>query len=212
MNIVPNVVYDNYYYYKKFFMYKVSLYKKMIENYYNPTSFPWWNEIIDGIILGAIPLKNYKHDDILIQTENVKYILTILNTFEIETITYISQPVTPEHWVENDVIQKIINSNDFEPLRLDDIIKGVSFIEDSLGQMKNNNEDKKIYVHCKAGHGRSAIIVIAYLIKNHGMTPTDAHTFTKSKRSTINLRQAQYDTLVEYHSSIKNLTSNKNLQ
>lgn len=204
MSSIINLVYDNYYYYKKYFLYKLSLYLNIIEHYYDPIYSSWWNEIIDGIILGAIPLNNYNHDDILVNEENVKYILTILDPFEIETITYISQPVKPEDWTMNNVIQKIISSSDFEPLKIDDVKEGVSFIEDCINKMKKGNENKKIYVHCKAGHGRSAIIIIAYLMKNHGMNLTDAYTFTKNKRNTINLNQLQYDSLAEYYSFIHN--------
>jgi len=202
MSGIVNMVYDNYYYYKKYLIYKISLYYKLFEHYYNPLNSPWWNEIIDGIILGAIPLKNYNHDDVLVNTENVKYILTILDQFELETITYISQPVKPEDWTEINVEQKIINSSDFEPLSIEDIQKGVSFLEKCVSEIKKDNNNRKIYVHCKAGHGRSAIIVIAYLIKNHGMTLTEAHEFTKDKRNTINLNQSQFESLVKYHSFI----------
>lgn len=37
--------------------------------------------------------------------------------------------------------------------------KGVSFIEDM------QSEDSTVYVHCKAGRGRSATLVACYLIK-----------------------------------------------
>jgi len=199
MSGIVNMVYDNYYYYKKYLIYKISLYYKLLEHYYNPTNSPWWNEIIDGIILGAIPLKNLNHDDVLANTENVKYILTILDQFELDTITYISEPVKPEDWKSINVTQKIINSSDFEPLSIKDIQKGVSFLENCVREIKNGNTNK-IYVHCKAGHGRSAIIVIAYLMKNHRMNLVDAHEFTKNKRSTINLNPSQYDSLVRYDS------------
>lgn len=204
MNKVINTVYNNYFYYRKYLIYKISLYYKLLEHYYNPTYSTWWSEIIDGIILGAIPLKNYKHNEILVNTENVKYILTILDQFELETITYISKPVKPEDWIECNVSQKIINSSDFKPLKIHDIHDGVLFLEKCINEIKQNKDERKIYVHCKAGHGRSAIIVIAYLMKNHGMNLEAAHEFTRNKRNTINLNNSQYNSLNEYYSFINN--------
>uniref|UniRef100_A0A7S4RLX0 Tyrosine specific protein phosphatases domain-containing protein n=1 Tax=Ditylum brightwellii TaxID=49249 RepID=A0A7S4RLX0_9STRA len=45
----------------------------------------------------------------------------------------------------------------FEP-SLGDIKKAVAFIE------KNKSQGNKVYVHCRAGHGRSAAIVFAWLL------------------------------------------------
>lgn len=201
MSNIIDLFFYSYNYYRKYFYYKLSLYLNIIEYYYDPINLSWWNEITDGIILGAIPLKNYNHDDILINKEKVKYILTILDPFEIETITYISEPVKPEDWSAKNITQKIINSSDYEPLKTEDINDGVSFLEECINKLENN---EKIYVHCKAGHGRSAIIVIAYMIKNHAMSLEDAHNFVKNKRSTVNLNQQQYDSLTEYYRLIHN--------
>ncbi|MEX0877801.1 MAG: dual specificity protein phosphatase family protein [Candidatus Spechtbacterales bacterium] len=53
---------------------------------------------------------------------------------------------------------------------------------------------KKIYVHCKNGHGRAPTLVAAYLIKK-GKNPTDAEDFIKSKRPTIHLEDVQREAL-----------------
>jgi len=44
---------------------------------------------------------------------------------------------------------------------------------------------KNILVHCQQGVSRSAAIVIAYLIKYHGMSYDSAHAFVKRKRPCI---------------------------
>lgn len=185
-----------YSFYKSRFLYIVTLYKKIFDHNYR--TYAWWNEIIDGIILGAIPLKNYKHDDILVNLDNVGYVLTILDNFEIETVTFVSQPVQPQDWIDKNVSQKIINSSDFGPLKVQDIVDGVNFLETCVDRIKQSRSNKKIYVHCKAGHGRSVTIVVAYLIKRHNMSARDAYNHVKKIRHTVNLNKYQFDSLAGF--------------
>lgn len=56
---------------------------------------------------------------------------------------------------------------------------------------------KKIYVHCKNGHGRAPTLVAAYLIRK-GKTPQEAEEFIKSNRSTIHLQDAQHAALQDF--------------
>ena len=53
---------------------------------------------------------------------------------------------------------------------------------------------KKVYVHCKNGHGRAPTLVAAYLIQN-GKTVEEAVDFIKTKRPSIHLEKNQIDAL-----------------
>jgi len=53
---------------------------------------------------------------------------------------------------------------------------------------------KKVYVHCKNGHGRAPTLVAAYLIKK-GKTPEEAEIFIKTKRPSIHLEEVQREAL-----------------
>jgi len=57
---------------------------------------------------------------------------------------------------------------------------------------------KKIYVHCKNGHGRAPTFVAAYLIKTEGMTPEEAEAFIKEKRPSIHLEDTQREALRKF--------------
>ena len=56
---------------------------------------------------------------------------------------------------------------------------------------------KRIYAHCKNGHGRAPTMVAAYLIA-HGKTVEGAIEFIKEHRKTIHLDEIQVEALKEY--------------
>lgn len=58
-------------------------------------------------------------------------------------------------------------------------------------------QNKKIYVHCKNGHGRAPTIVAAYFITK-GYTVEDALEKIKDKRPTIHLGDSQINALKDY--------------
>lgn len=60
--------------------------------------------------------------------------------------------------------------------------------------------EKKIYVHCKNGHGRAPTLVAAYLIKK-GKSIDEALTIIKAKRSSIHLEETQREALNEFSKS-----------
>lgn len=53
---------------------------------------------------------------------------------------------------------------------------------------------KKVYVHCKQGHGRSPTLVAAYLIRQ-GKSLKEAEAFLNSKRPPIHFGEAQHQGL-----------------
>jgi protein-tyrosine phosphatase len=50
---------------------------------------------------------------------------------------------------------------------------------------KMRQQNKKVLFHCAAGVSRSASFVIAYLMKDQGISYQEAFNFVKSKRSII---------------------------
>lgn len=56
---------------------------------------------------------------------------------------------------------------------------------------------KKVYVHCKNGHGRAPTLVIAYFIKK-GMSFSEAEKLVKSKRPSIHLEKVQREKLINF--------------
>ena len=76
----------------------------------------------------------------------------------------------------------------------------LSFGVESIEKLVSQN--RKIYVHCKNGHGRAPTFVAAYLIrKGYGLE--DAINFVKSKRPSIHLHEPQQELLEKYSVNIK---------
>jgi atypical dual specificity phosphatase len=57
---------------------------------------------------------------------------------------------------------------DFTEMRLEDIEKGVEFVQRHLDQGGH------VYIHCKAGRARSATIAVCWLVEAQGITPEEA--------------------------------------
>lgn len=71
------------------------------------------------------------------------------------------------------------------------VILGVNFIDEII------NMNKKVYVHCKNGHGRApTIIVIAYLMLKKHISFENAFALVKQQRPVIHLDQIQKDFLL----------------
>lgn len=62
--------------------------------------------------------------------------------------------------------------------------------------------DKKVYVHCKNGHGRAPTLVAAYFVKT-GKTVEEAIEFIKSKRPSIHIEDVQKEAIKEFSKTIR---------
>lgn len=66
---------------------------------------------------------------------------------------------------------------------------------------KTLKSGRSVLVHCQQGVSRSASIVIAYLIRNHGMTFDAAQAFVKHKRACIKPNSGFVKALQEWEAS-----------
>ena len=68
---------------------------------------------------------------------------------------------------------------DFEAPTVDDLLKALDFI--SAAEKRGEG----VYVHCKAGRGRSAIVVLAHFVATQGVTPHEADALVRARRPNI---------------------------
>ena len=76
-----------------------------------------------------------------------------------------------------------ITSADHKPLSLQDMNAAADFID------RQRNAGKKVYVHCRAGKGRSAMAIAAYLIKHKNYTVQEAQELIKAGRPKSSIRK-----------------------
>ncbi|KAL3497549.1 hypothetical protein ACH5RR_040281 [Cinchona calisaya] len=101
---------------------------------------------------------------------------------------------------------------------MDDICKAVDLIHVLLSYSfvfitsmvlfgdENASSGQRTYVHCKAGRGRSTIIVVCYLVNYKGMMPDVAYNYVKSIRPRVLLASSQWQSVQEfYHLQVKKI-------
>lgn len=110
---------------------------------------------------------------------------------------WLGTPITPEEWAVAGIIQCFGSTNDFAPPLLSVIDTCVAFLDEQIQQGKTT------YVHCKAGRGRSTVIVLAYLMKHQDMTLDQAYDYVRQRRPHISLHSKQRHILVQYLKLIK---------
>ncbi|EDO40641.1 predicted protein, partial [Nematostella vectensis] len=146
----------------------------------------WFDRIDSTVILGALPFKSQTQKLI---DENVKGVITLNEEFETKHLCNSKQ-----EWFAWGVTQLRLATVDFgNAPSFAQLLEGVKFIED----MRSKGDS--VYVHCKAGRGRSTTLVACYLMKNKNLNPEEAHLFIKSKRPQIRLASQQWIALQQFH-------------
>lgn len=123
----------------------------------------WWDRIDRNVLLGALPFAAAVP---ALKAEGVR---GVVNTCE-----EYSGPVAA--YGKAKIEQLCIPTVDFTPPRLEDVERAVSFIA------RHAERGESVYVHCKAGRGRSATVVLCWLIQSQGLTPTEAQRVLQEKR------------------------------
>ncbi|OQR87951.1 phosphatidylglycerophosphatase and protein-tyrosine phosphatase 1-like isoform X1 [Achlya hypogyna] len=152
----------------------------------------WWSRIDDHILLGALPLANRGHH-LLLQREGVGAVVTMNEPFELRP-THLGTPVTPDDWAGLGIDQHIAATTDFTAPSMESLVACVAFVS------RHIDLGHTVYVHCKAGRGRSTVVVAAYLMRTHQWSIDQALDFIKQKRPHIAKSKAilrQYEAYLE---------------
>ena len=117
-----------------------------------PRHYRRWDRITETIILGAAPLWQ---EDIhrLHQTERVTGVINCCREWDWHGELYRRKGIEQLH----------LPTLDFFAPSIEDCRRGVAFIRE------RSAKNETVYVHCKAGKGRSTTVVLCYLVKHCGM-------------------------------------------
>jgi atypical dual specificity phosphatase len=131
----------------------------------------WWDWIDDTVLLGALPLRRHVAE---LQAAGIGAVVNTCREWRGNTEAYRAAGIE----------ELYVPITDFTPPPLEDIRAGVAFIR------KHIAAGRKVYVHCKAGRGRSATIVLCYLVTK-GLTLEQGQALLLQKRAHVNRRLAQ---------------------
>src|SRR5262245_23160471 len=123
----------------------------------------WWDEVDEHVIIGAVPSRA---DLARLRELGVGAVVNMCEEFAGH------QDTLSRHGLD----QLCLPTLDYHPPSESDIRRGIRFMLDHAAA------GRKIYVHCKAGRGRSATLVLCYLMAAHGWTATQAYGRLKSAR------------------------------
>ncbi len=121
------------------------------------TQREWWHEISSDVVLGAIPLIHHVEQ---LKVQGITHVVTLLEEFELER--GIAHPATAALWLKSGIKHFHIPVKDFQPVPTEAIQNVVAFMQ----EIRRVDRLPKFYIHCKAGRGRSATVVVADRVAN----------------------------------------------
>ncbi|XP_014768011.1 phosphatidylglycerophosphatase and protein-tyrosine phosphatase 1 isoform X1 [Octopus bimaculoides] len=160
---------------------KVAFYPSLFYNYalYLASFRHWYVRIDNSIIFGALPFRQMATQ--LVEKENVRGVLSANENFETKHFT-----PSKEEWKDLGVGFLQVEVEDFVGTpSLWQVTQALAFISyyQQLGQC--------VYVHCKAGRTRSAIIVACYLMMKNQWDDATAWNHILSRCTHVRLTQQQ---------------------
>lgn len=138
----------------------------------------WWDWVDDHVLLGALPTGDH-----------VPQLKQLGIGGVINTCREYCGPL--DHYKEAGIEQLYLPTIDFVPPTIEFIRDGVAFIDRHVAS------GSKVYVHCKAGRGRSATIVMCYLISK-GMSAEEAQSLLLAKRPHVSKKLAEREVVKQF--------------
>lgn len=167
--------------------------------------YTWHHEVRKNLVLSAIPLFNHQHHIELSTDKKVGAILAVVEEFEARESSILSEPVLEEEWKERNIRYLRISVPDMTGPSIEKIEEAVKFIH------QNEQSDIKTLVHCKAGVGRSASMVVSHLLTHHRneihkfSAETDmvdkAIAYLTSKRPQVHISSHQNQSIRAYYNA-----------
>lgn len=153
----------------------------------------WYNEITPNVVLGALPSKNTLQE---LKEQGVTAVVTLNQPHELF--------VQPAEFAQLGFAHLWLRTTDYlYAPTLEELHRGVKFIagmtdlcDDTLSRTYHHHtehvaNDTKVYVHCKAGRGRSTTLVLCWLVST-GMDVDAAWSMVLGKRPQVCLAAAQW--------------------
>jgi atypical dual specificity phosphatase len=153
------------------------------------TQSVWWNELPGtGIVLGAIPLEEHRS---AICALNITAVISVVEHYEMEPSLF-ATPLRDIICNGTRLSSCAVEAEDFLPLTGSQFAIGEGVLDQWL------TRGERVYVHCKGGRGRSASLVLSYLMIRRGFTLDEALDFIRHHRPSVNPSPAQRDAVIHF--------------
>ena len=144
----------------------------------------WWHRIDDRVVLGALP---FSKDVAPLYELGVRAVVN----------TCIEYPGPDREYQKLGIEHLRVPTVDFTPPTLE-------HVDQSMALMRRvASAGDSIYVHCKAGRGRSATVVMCWLIEQHGMTPAEAQRRLEEIRPHVNHSLDQREVVQQFYQRVQ---------
>ena len=164
------------------------------------TEWKHWNWVTDKLILGALPVKS----SVGSAGDHLSKLSKQLEEYHqrIGLVVSCVQPeefdgygVTALEFVKHKDWTDALGVTNFCMVPMVDFGAGVSFelLVDATERMFDtiHNKNECVYVHCKAGKGRSWVLTMCFLMAQEGMTFEAAELLVRTRRHQVNPSESQ---------------------
>ncbi|ORY98546.1 protein-tyrosine phosphatase-like protein [Syncephalastrum racemosum] len=152
------------------------------------TGWQWYNRIDETIILGALPTPSHIKE--LHSREGVSAVVNLCAEF----------PGYKDLYKELHIRQIRLPTTDFTIPDLASIEIGLDTLMEIIESQKGS-----VYVHCKAGRGRSAAFAICYLLRRYRLNPPEAQNILLHCRPQVDKDLFQADEIRMYYKDLISL-------
>ena len=139
----------------------------------------WWDFIDEKVIVGAFP---FPFDVDRMAADGVRAVVNTCDEY--------GGPVS--QYQKHSIQQLRIPTIDFTPPCFDDVKKGVAFVSENVEQ------GNTVYIHCKAGRGRSATVALCWLMADRDMDPWEAQKHLLAHRSHVHSTLPEREVVKQY--------------
>ncbi len=127
----------------------------------------WWDRVDEHLVLGGLPFPGTADE---LAREGVRAV--------VNTCLEYGGPV--RRYAAHGIEQLRVPTLDFTPPSLEHVRAAVAFIERHVAR------GESVYVHCKAGRGRSATVALCWLVAHRGISPRAAQDVLAAARPHVN--------------------------
>lgn len=136
--------------------------------YFFPSKRRLWDRVHPTIVLGSVPCLA-ADVDALVGKEHVTSFVNLCREWDSNAALYKRRGLSSAH----------APTIDFDAPTIEETLRCVDFIHERA------KKGESVFVHCKAGRGRSVCIVLAYLVLHEGLSPKEADARIRKARPHI---------------------------